>query len=176
MSKTVPTEFDAKRVNKIIGIVIHNAYRTLKGLDVDIEDLEGDLWLKAWRATMAWDSTKSANQYTFIQTACEREVVSKIREAARNAKHLPKVPMNIGGEEQEDSLENLLNDPTADVLSVVNVTLTVEKARRSLKATDRILFEFLLDGKTQDEMARSLDAHSRAYLCASRRFGTNCNG
>ena len=64
--------------------------------------------------------------------------------------------MNIGSDEQEDSLENLLNDPTADVMSVVNVTLTVEKARRSLKATDRILFEFLLDGKTQEEMAKEL--------------------
>lgn len=156
MNKAVPVEFDFARVNKIIGIVIHNAYRTLKGLDVDIEELEGDLWLKAWRATMAWDSAKSANQYTFIQTACEREVVSKIREAARSARHLPKVPLNIGSDEQEDSLENLLNDPTADVMSVVNVTLTVEKARRSLKATDRILFEFLLDGKTQEEMAKEL--------------------
>ena len=156
MNTTVSAEFDIARVNKIIGIVIHKSYRTLKSLNVDIEDLAGDLWLKAWRANMAWDSKKSANQYTFIQTACEREVVSKIREAARSEKHMPKVSLNVGIEENEDSLENLLNDPAADVLSVVNVTITVEKARRSLKATDRVLFEFLLDGMTQDEMARKL--------------------
>ena len=156
MGKSVSTDFDISRVRKIIGVVIHNAYRTLKGLDVDIEELQGDLWLKAWKATMSWDRTKAANQYTFIQTACEREVISRIREAARDAKKMPIASIGFAGEEQKESLDDILSDPNADVLSVVNVTLTIEKARKSLRATDRTLFDLLLDGKTQDEMAREL--------------------
>ena len=47
MGNSVPADFDVSGVRKIIGVVIHNAYRTPKGLDVDIEELQGDLWLKA---------------------------------------------------------------------------------------------------------------------------------
>ena len=64
--------------------------------------------------------------------------------------------IGFGSEEQRESLDDILSDPDADVLSVVNVTLTIEKARKSLRANDHTLFERLLDGKTQDEMAKEL--------------------
>lgn len=156
MGNSVSADFDVSRVRKIIGVVIHNAYKTLKGLNVDIKELQGDFWLKAWKATISWDKAKAANQYTFIQTACEREVIARIREAARNARKMPMASIGFGSEEQRESLDDILSDPDADVLSVVNVTLTIEKARKSLRANDRTLFELLLDGKTQDEMAKEL--------------------
>ena len=46
MKTTALVEFDVAGVNKIIGIVIHKSYRTVKSLNVDIEDLADDLWLK----------------------------------------------------------------------------------------------------------------------------------
>lgn len=73
--------------------------------------------------------------------------------------------IGFGSEEQRESLDDIPGDPDADVLSVVNVTLTIEKARKSLRANDRTLFELLLDGKTQDEMAKELGCTQPSISC-----------
>jgi len=154
--KAMAIEYDVERIRKIIGIVIHNAYKTLSVYHIDIEDLEGDLWVKSLTAMQAWDSQKSANLYTFVQTACEREVITKIRAAKRAERLVPRAILPPANDEQQDSLEGLLSDPDSDILSVVNVRLIIEKARDSLVPRDRTLFQLMLDGKTQEEMAREM--------------------
>ncbi len=150
-------DLEQERLDAMISAVLKKHWGKISSSNLEEEDLRQEMLLKVFRVLPQYDPAAGASVYVYCQTACENRLFDILRKEANNPF---RSVMSLDGlfSSTEDGTGNRVDiADKRDVSrfeSAVALASSVRQARASLGEDERAIFDMLVSGMTQKEIAR----------------------